>query len=522
MVLAAGPPVLATPSGLSIAEIQITGDEFIVLQNNSGSTISDLNSYWLYYFNKTDPTGLKPTFIQLPAGHLNVGQTVQLSTIGRPACGATVVDNLSTSLIDSGGFLELVKFSINSIGTINQTVSDSLSWSSSTSGDIQKVTSATPQPIWYRYQATSLPTFAWQKATADTANPCQLLVASGSLPGAPVNTTALASGPVSPPATILYLSPAAGGSSLPAADNGLMAPVLTEILPNPKSPQTDTHDEFVEIYNPNSQSFDLSDFQLQAGLDSSHTFTFGNGTSLKPKSFTFFLSADTKLSLTNDSGQVKFLDPSGIMLNQTDPYQTAPDGQSWALANGHWYWTSQPTPGQPNLVDQSSSDGAPTPAGSISGTFSGSSSGQSSGSSTSFPSGSSSSSLNSSSQAKTKSSPLHPAILAGVGLLAVSYALYEYRHDLANSLERLRRYRQARQVARGVNQATNRRRIAVRSRWRQNNLGSRLGSRLGRVRQHIQPQLHPKPRVSSGVWYETLPLRFLPLSRIRRARRRTK
>jgi len=516
--LAAAPPTLITPPGLSIAEIQITGDEFIILQNNTTSTITDLNSYWLYYFNKTDPTGLRPTFIQLPAGSLAVGQTVQLSTVGRSACGASVVDNLSSSLVDSGGFIEVVKFNINPIGTINETVGDSVSWSSGSTGNIQKVASATPQPVWYRYQATSVPTYGWQKASTDPSNACQLLVSSGSLPAQPVSTASLLSGTANPPATIVYLSPSDGGSKLPQSDNGLMAPLLTEILPNPKSPQTDAHDEFVELYNPNNQSFDLSGFQLQAGTDSPHTFTFGNGTMLKLKSFTFFLSADTSLSLTNDSGQVKLLNPSGDVLNQTEAYDSAPDGQSWALANGHWYWTNQVTPGQPNIVNQDANGSGATPAGTTSSSSSGSPS-QTKGSSTSSSGNFAGGSSNSSVSSKPVSSPLHPMILVAVGAMALSYALYEYRHDLANILERLRRYRQARRAARTTTKSAAGNRAASRPGRRQDNLRPWFSQRFGSLRQRFQSQLHSKPRVQNAVWYEALPLRLLSVKRIRRPRR---
>jgi hypothetical protein len=39
---------------------------------------------------------------------------------------------------------------------------------------------------------------------------------------------------------------------------------------------------------------------------------------------------------------------------------------------------------------------------------------------------------------------VHPLVLAGVGGLAVAYAIYEYRHDLANRLFQLRGYFAAR------------------------------------------------------------------------------
>ena len=510
-------PNLTTPAGLSIAEVQITGDEYIILQNNTGSIISDLSTYWLYYFNKTDPSTTKPAFIQLPAGKLDQGQTVQLSTVGRPACGASIVDNLSSSLADAGGFLEVVKFSVNANGTINETAGDSVSWSSGTTGNIQKVASATPQPIWYRYQASSIPTYSWQKAQADSTSACQLSVPVSGAPTQPVNSGSLKPASGSPPATIIFL--ASDGNSLPVADDGLTAPQLTEILPNPKTPQTDDNDEFIELYNPNDKSFDLTGFKLRAGTTTPHDFSFGPGTLLKPKAFTFFLSADTHLSLTNTNGQVKLLDPAGQTVSQTDVYGSAKEGQTWALANGQWFWTNSPTPGAANAIDQASGGSTgPTPTGQLSGSTSPTST--NSGSRTSGGTYTSQGSQSiSGGQSKSASSPLHPAILAVVGAMAVSYALYEYRHDLANTLERFRRYRQHRRAAGAGAQTADGDRTVSRLRGWQNNLRQRFSQRPGNRADSDQPQFHPKSGVPGQVWYETLPLRLLPIERLRRARR---
>src|SRR5438067_379849 len=96
----AGPPIVGGPSGLSIIEIKITGNEFIMLQNNSGSTISDLSKYWLYNFNNINPlaAGVSSSAQQLPATSLANGQTVLLSANGGGTCGAAATTKLSISL----------------------------------------------------------------------------------------------------------------------------------------------------------------------------------------------------------------------------------------------------------------------------------------------------------------------------------------------------------------------------------------------------------------------------------------
>lgn len=56
VAIAATIPALHSPTGLSLSELKVTGNEFIVIQNNTGQAITDLSTYWLYVFNKTDPS----------------------------------------------------------------------------------------------------------------------------------------------------------------------------------------------------------------------------------------------------------------------------------------------------------------------------------------------------------------------------------------------------------------------------------------------------------------------------------
>src|SRR3990167_2477267 len=110
-VFAATAPTLAVPPGLSLAEIKITGNEFIMLINNSEAAIPDLSKYWLYGFNNTNPlsAGVNSSSQQLPSGSLQPGQTILLSSTGGPTCGAAITTKLSIGLTDSGGYLEVIK-----------------------------------------------------------------------------------------------------------------------------------------------------------------------------------------------------------------------------------------------------------------------------------------------------------------------------------------------------------------------------------------------------------------------------
>jgi len=431
-VVAALPPVMAVPPSLAILQIKITGDEYVVLQNNSGKDIPDLSVYWLGSFNSYNPldSGVSSSTQQLPPVKLGIGQTILLSSAGMNTCGAVATAKLSISLGDSAGFLQIVQTSLGPLG-VSQAPVDSVSWSSAASGQIQNVPSNTKDPkgMYYRYASSGA--YKWQFADIDPGIPCQLIVSTGG---------SVASGLVHATGAIPSVTGIAGGSiggNLPSADIGLAAPQLSEILPNPASPQIDANDEFVELYNSNSQPFDLSGFIIQAGTTTTHRYSFPSGTTLQPQSFGVYYSSDTGLSLSNTTGQVELLDPSGNMLEQSDIYSSAKDGYAWVYADGLWQWTITATPGAKNIIispplskktaSNNSAGKAMTLAAKTNGTAKTTSVG-----------------LN---PASTSSNNLHPAILAGIGALALLYALYEYRHDLAAALYRFRRYRAARQAA---------------------------------------------------------------------------
>lgn len=457
--VAAAEPVLAidVPKGLAVAQIKMTGDEFIVLKNNSGAPISDLANYWLYAYNKTDPmaAGVGSSSQQLPAGTLADGQTLLLSDNGMATCGAAMAGKLSLSFTDSGGFVQLAKASMQN-GAVVQTVSDTVSWSSGTDGTIQKVPSASKQPdaLWYRFQKTDgSGGYGWQQATLDPVGSCtyNVAVASGVQP---LSAVTLASASSMPPVTILaapaeFDETAAQTGAIPAADSGLQPPLINELLPNPASPSSDNTDEYIELYNPNSSAFDLSGFMLQAASTTSASakaYTFPAGTILGPRGFHAFASEQTHLSLSNSGGQTWLLDPAGQVLGQSAPYGTAKDGYTWAMANGAWSWSTQATPGTANTIRPPAAKSTKTAAASTKTAVSKKQAGAVKGLTTVAKTGAVT--TNAQAQPDSEGVSLHGSVLAVVAILAVLYAGYEYRHDIFNRVHKLRRHRSVRALAR--------------------------------------------------------------------------
>lgn len=168
-IASAAAPSMATPTGLSILEIKVTGDEFILLQNNTGSDITNLSSYWLAAYNNASPltAGVSSSTQQLPTAALRAGQTLLLSGDPMQTCGASVAGKLSVSLTDSGGFLQVSRNILGANGAVVQTAGDVVSWSSGSNGIIQNIPSSTkdPRAVYYRYFNGG--SFVWQQASLD-------------------------------------------------------------------------------------------------------------------------------------------------------------------------------------------------------------------------------------------------------------------------------------------------------------------------------------------------------------------
>ena len=455
------PPSLSLPAQLAIAEIKITGDEFLVIQNNSGTAVVDLSQYWLEGFNNVNPlaAGVSNSAQQLPAVSLAAGQSVMLSAVARPTCASTVAGKLNLSLSDSGGFLEIIQLRLAASGAVSHVPGDAVSWSSSSAGQIANVPSSTkdPQGMYYRYQIYTS-NFGWQLADQDITNPCQLNVTvttGGTTNQQSPSLEGLHSAGDSAPATIVSLAaddtPAItlADTSLPPADAGLVIPELTEILPNPSGSGNDAVAEYIELFNPNDLPFDLSNFSLRTGTTVLHNYTFPPGTGLPGRAFAAYYASATRLSLSNSGGGVSLLDPRGNELTSSSAYVTAKDGQAWALANGHWYWTLNPTPGGANVILQPIQTASKTLVASVGGKSVTAIAAKSKSATASKTTKASSAKPKTvlaatSAAAALPKRPIHGSVLALVAGLALLYGAYEYRTDLSNQFFKLRKQLAAR------------------------------------------------------------------------------
>ncbi len=425
----------ADAPSLVISQLKITSSngQFITLYNATDAEL-DMSKYQLEYFNNYDlgkatSSKLIPlTGVVPPHGYYMVNDDALR------LCYQLTVDSTSLGWSSTAGLVEVFGYNQSGPGgSVVPILQDYVSWSKTAVNGAQALPSDTStflrrQPVDAQNNPSveSAGSGSWQSVQPDPANPCNIISTTGVPIAAPTGLGQLLPGS-EPAATIISVAADSGQTapSMPAADIGLQAPSVSELLPNPNGTGNDATDEFIELYNPNSKVFDLSGFILQTGMTTTRNYVFPAGSSLPAGGFVAFHASKTGLSLSNSGSQVKLLDPFGNSISASGAYGTAKDGQSWALAKGKWYWTTQPTPAKANVIKQPTDAKKSTKKSS----------------SKTKASAKTAAHFNSSGAPddETATTPVHPWTLALIGGLALLYGAYEYRVDLANRFRQYRR-----------------------------------------------------------------------------------
>lgn len=430
--------VVSEPA-LLIGQIKVTASngQFITLYNNSAEMI-DMSTVQLAYYNNYDLSkATSNKFISL-SGKLAPSNYYLVSDGALFVCYKMTVNAVTLGFSTTAGILQVLKLAQATPGSsVSSTLIDSVAWSKTAAAGAQTLPPLTTdflQRVWADSSPKSAGGGTWQTVHPSATDQCDLQTQIAT------STTPTAAAPIgATPSVTKVAAPVADTPAVINKNLGLVAPELSELFPNPAAPQTDDSDEFIELYNPNDSTYDLVGYRLEAGASYSRGYTFSSG-SLPAKSFTAFSIKDTKLQLSNTEGQVRLLSPEGTTISETAAYEDALENSSWSLVADSWQWSDQPTPGTVNLPDKATDETATTAttnktaiAKKIS---------------TPKVAGVSSTSNETSPESLDDAAPIHPAVLAGVGLAAVGYALYEYRRDMANRIFQLRRYLRARRTVR--------------------------------------------------------------------------
>lgn len=216
---------------------------------------------------------------------------------------------------------------------------------------------------------------------------------------------------------------------------------ITELFPDPAKPQTDAQDEFVELYNAETQPVALNGWQL---TDAGGHVTKLDGQQIPAGGYLALFAPQTKLSLNNGGDTVALIAPSGAVVMTTPDYGKAQSGKSFGATPSGWGWLTTPTPGSANAglaIDQGGTASASSKAKKTS-TSKASSTKKASATKTPklAKTAAATSSANSTDGVADEKSSTVPWtwLLAGLGVLAVGYGAYEYRPEILSFLTKLR------------------------------------------------------------------------------------
>lgn len=229
-----------------------------------------------------------------------------------------------------------------------------------------------------------------------------------------------------------------GRGGVDGEDVRYLAPIITEVLPDPASPQTDSDHEFIELYNPFDVAIDLDGYTLVTGANWTRSYRIED-TTLDPREYVSLMAATTNISLSNTGTGVRLLDPAGDLLFEMPSYGKAIAGSSWAQdGEGRWGWTAQPTPGAANVIVEPITKAAAVAAGSAKAVKTSTSKAKASTTSKSSPKKAAQTAAKTTAKtpgegaaASTQSNQVNYLILAVAAAIAGGYILFEYRRDIA-------------------------------------------------------------------------------------------
>jgi len=121
---------------------------------------------------------------------------------------------------------------------------------------------------------------------------------------------------------------------------------INEILPNPSGDE-DT-DEFIEIYNFNSEQIDLEKWQLKDKSGKIYTFP---KKIIGVNEYLSIYSSDTEIALNNSDETIYLLDPNKKEASKIYYLESAKEDVSYNFDSVDWHWSKFLTPGEENIFN---------------------------------------------------------------------------------------------------------------------------------------------------------------------------
>ncbi len=338
----------ATPTFVSAGAVVINE----VAWSGTGASSSD---EWLELYNTTDSAIDLTNWTLSDGGDVNIVLSGFIAAHGYyllERTDDTTVSDLAADKIYTGGLnnggeiLTLRDGFANVIDTAN---GNGGAWAAGT---------ASPACSMERVDALQADDDAnWR--TNDNVHRNGLDAANNPLCGTPKNENS-ASLPVTPTVTF---TPTFTGTPAPG---GLY---VNEFMPDPAQDWNgdsvaDDNDEWIEIYNANAFSVDLSNWKLDdVANGGSNPYPIPGGTTVAAQSFLVFYRAATNIALNNTNDDVRLLHPDGTVADMIS-YKTSASNASWSrVPDGANYFSlyCPPTPNASNCSVAPTPTLTPTP-----------------------------------------------------------------------------------------------------------------------------------------------------------------
>lgn len=318
MLLAANP----MPSGVVISEISMgsedsASDEFVELYNNSSVDIT-LSGWAIYYKSSTGKTWTKKAnFTENSVIHAHDFYLIASSRLGADV-------SMTSGMSQTSGIIQIRD---NTGSTI-----DLVGWGSADTFEEQSAPSTQAGEVLYR----SFDTTALIMQDSDN-NFDDLSISANETPKAAPHIEV-----PTPDVTVTYPKVA-----------------LSELFPNPASPQEDNQDEFIELYNPNNIPVDLNGWIVRDAGGSSYVI---KDKIIPAMGYAVFTSKESSLSLNNTGDVIYLFSPDNTLVDSSADYSDAKEGLSWAVVGNSWDWTVSPTPSTVNSATYIEVDSSKTAA----------------------------------------------------------------------------------------------------------------------------------------------------------------
>jgi hypothetical protein len=217
---------------------------------------------------------------------------------------------------------------------------------------------------------------------------------------------------------------------------------LSEIFPDPAAPLSDTSDEFIEIYNPNSEDINLSGWKLVD--ESGSEFIIKNSVIAAGSRLAIFV-VDSKITLNNTGDSIKLINPNGELVDESENYEDAKEGLGWIKYNQAWVWAVSATPNAVNAqvyveADTSSSSAVNNVKKATKKATAKKAKSTSKPKTSKVNSSASKSNISAPLEetSKSKNSNLWTWLLVASGLGTIGYGIYEYRTEIQIRIQKLR------------------------------------------------------------------------------------